>query len=254
MVTITIANNKGGVAKTSTVLGLADALAEAKRKILVIDMDPQCNTTSTSNGETEDQYTMFDILREECSLKDTIQKKVRYDLVPNDVLLSGRETEFIVHLPKLKLLKKQLAAVKDDYDYAIIDTPPNFGFYMTAALLASDGVVMPLDAEKYAVDGISQLLNFINDARSENENMRIYGALITKADFRYAETKNFIAQLPVLGEQNGFKVFKSIIRTCSDIQKAQNRVKSIYDYNRASKAVKDYEAFAKELERTIKNG
>ena len=254
MKTITIANNKGGVGKTSTVLGLSDALSEAGRRVLVIDMDPQCNTTSTSKGETDDRYTMFDILREECTLSDTIQKRERYDLVPNDVLLSGREAEFIVHLPKLKLLKKQLQSVKDNYDYAIIDTPPNFGFYMTAALLASDGVIMPLDAGKYAVDGISQLLGFINDARSENENMQIYGALITQADYRYGETKNFIKQLPELGKQNGFKVFKSIIRTCADIQKAQNHVESIYDYNRSSKAVKDFEAFAKELERTIKNG
>ncbi len=252
MKTIAIANNKGGVSKSSSTLCLADALSEMGRRVLVVDMDPQCNTTSASQGETEDVNTMYDILKKECTLKEAIQNCKRYDLVPNDPLLSGRESDFTGQLSTLKLLKKELSKVSKDYDYAVIDTPPNLGFYMVTSLLACDGVIMPLDAKKFAVDGISQLVSFIKDEiMSENDEMQIYGALITQADYRYAETSGFVELLPELGEQNGFRVFNTVIRTCSDIQKAQNNVVSLYDYNRSSKAVKDYEALAEELEEII---
>ncbi len=265
MKTIAIANNKGGVGKTSSVVCTADALARMDKRVLVIDMDPQCNTTSTSRAEVEDTYTMYDFLKEECALTDTIQEPLedgfrRYAIIPNDPLLSGRESEFIVQLPKLKLLKRSLKDLEDNYDYVLIDTPPQFGFYMTTALLASDGVVMPLDAEKYAVDGLSQLVKFINDAKIENETMRIYGALITKVDFRYAETQPFLDMMPKIGEANGFRVFKTVIRTSSDIKRSQDNVMSVYDYSKTSgskkksKAVEDYDNFAKELEGVIENG
>ena len=260
MKTIAIANNKGGVGKTSTVLNLADTFARMGRNVLVIDMDPQCNTTSTSKGEITGVYTMHDFLHNECTIKDAIQGKQdepggrRYSIVPNDPLLSGRESEFSGDLKMLKLLKRELKTVDDEFDYAIIDTPPQFGYYMTTSLLASDGVVMPLDAEKYAVDGLSQLLRFITDARLENEEMRIYGALVTKVDLRYSETQPFLDQLPVMGEQLGFPVFKSNIRTCSDIKKAQDHVMQVYDYTKHSKALIDYELFAEELEEVINNG
>ncbi len=258
MKTIAVANNKGGVGKTTTVVNLADTLARMGRKVLVIDMDPQCNTTGTSRGVTDGVNTMYDFLHSECKLKEAIQEAEeggrRYAIVPNDPLLNGRESEFAGDLKMLKHLRRELKSVEKEFDYTIIDTPPQFGYYMTTSLLASDGVVMPLDAEKYAIDGLSQLLKFINEARLENEQMEVYGALITKVDLRYAETQPFLDQLPVLGEQLGFPVFKAYIRTCSDIKKAQDNVMMVYDYTKHSKALIDYEQFAEELEEVIANG
>lgn len=254
MVTIAIANNKGGVGKTTTALCVADALSRAGKRVLVVDMDPQCNTTTTAHGEIEGVNTMFDYLKEECSIEEALQKadeNRRFDLIPNDPLLSVREAEFASQVTKLKLLKRGLKTLAKQYDYCLIDTPPQFGFYTTTSLLSCDGVVVPIDAEKFAVDGLGSLLKYIDGLKVENEDLEVYGVLVTKVDMRHSETKVFLENMPTYAEHFGFKIFDSKIRVCADLAKAQSRLIPVYDYDRHSKASFDYDNFVDELQEVV---
>ena len=252
MITISIANQKGGVAKTTTALCLANGLQECGYKVLMIDMDPQCNTSSTYRAVQENTATLYDFLHEDATLEEAIQTTDSGDIVSGDNNLAGMEGEFAAHIKNYSLLKKALKTIDDRYDFAIIDTPPNIGFYMTSALVASSGVIIPLKAEKFAIDGLAQIMANINDAKDVNPDLKIYGVLLTVYDKRTALDSLVHEQLPEIGKQQGFKVFKTAIRTCQQIKEAQSRQVRLFDEYPNCNAAIDYANLIKELLEEVK--
>ena len=252
MITIAIANQKGGVAKTTTALCLANGLQECGYKVLMIDMDPQCNTSSTYRAIQENTATLYDLLHEDCTIEEAIQTTESGDIISGDNNLAGIEGEFAAHIKNYSLLRKALKTIDDKYDFAIIDTPPNIGFYMTSALVASSGVIVPLKAEKFAIDGLAQIMANINDAKDVNPDLQIYGVLLTVYDKRTALDTVVHDQLPQIGKERGFKVFKTSIRTCQQIKEAQSRQVRLFDGYTNWKGAIDYANLIKEWLEEVK--
>ena len=258
---IAIANQKGGVGKTTTAINLADALKHFNYKVLFIDMDPQTNSTSTYGAQIEDENTIVDLLKKDCTAKEAIQTTPLGDIIAGDSLLATEENYFNSQKARERLLKVQLKEIEDDYDFIIMDTPPNLGIYMINALTAANGCIIPIKAEQYAVDGLGLLIDTINEViELLNENLKIYGVLMTCYDARNGLDVGTLEALPKVGEENGFKAFKTPIRISQDVKKAQamrdevdengNIIKanrSPFDNFKGSNAAVDYVNFTKEV-------
>lgn len=260
-VKIAVANQKGGVGKTTTAVNLADTLIHFGCKVLFIDLDPQHNSTSTYGAEITDTYTIVDVMKKDCSVKEAIQTTPIGDIIAGDELLAQEETFFNAQKARENILKRQIGQIDEDYDYIIIDTPPNLGIYMYNALTAADGCIIPIKAEKYSVDGLGLLIETINEVISVlNENLKVYGVLMSMYDSRNSLDRNILGSLPQVGEQKGFHVFSTPIRICQSIKNVQaimddvdadnNIVKanrSIFENDKFCNAAYDYVAFTKEV-------
>ena len=256
-VKISVANQKGGVGKTTTTINLADALKHYGYQVLVIDLDPQCNTTDTYGAETEDVYTIYDLLDNECKTVEAIQKKPLGDIIAGDKLLADNLDHFNSKISRELLLKKKLKEVDDVYDFIIIDTPPTLGLYMINALSASDGCVIPLKAERYSVSGLGELFSTIDKIKDAgvNEDLRVYGTLITHYDARNELDRKLKLDLPDTAEEFNFRTFDSFIRICQNIKRVQNLDfaegeeinRSLYEHFPTCNASEDYVKFTKEL-------
>ncbi|WP_026493013.1 ParA family protein [Butyrivibrio sp. XPD2002] len=258
---IAIANQKGGVGKTTTAINLADALSHFQYKVLFIDLDPQHNSTSTYGAEIDGVNTIVDVLKKDCTAKEAVQTTPLGDIIAGDGLLAIEENTFNAKKAREGLLKKQIAELDDEYDFIIMDTPPNLGIYMINALTAADGCIIPIKAEQYAVDGLSLLIDTVNEVIEVlNEDLKIYGVLMTSYDSRNSLDVGIKEVLPEVGDQKGFKTFDTQIRISQDVKKAQ-AIRNTYDdegnvivANRSlfenfknSNAAIDYVKFTKEL-------
>ena len=227
---ICIANQKGGVGKTTCALNLSDALTHSGNTVLFIDLDPQHNSTDTYGAVMEDENTIVDVMKKDCTAEEAIQHMPMGDIIPGDKLLAQEESFLNTKTSRELILKKSLAEVDKMYDYIIMDTPPNLGLYLKNALSASDGVVIAIKAEQYAVDGLSQLIEDINDIQENvNEGLKIYGVLLNMYDARNRLDREIKEVLPQVGEQKGFKVFDTVIRISQDVKKVQSMRDSVDD-------------------------
>lgn len=266
---IAISNQKGGVGKTTTAINLTDALIHFNYKVLIVDLDAQCNTTKTFGAKYEDEYSIVDVLDDSCSTSEAIQHMPMGDIIPGDRILSSQVDHFNSMMRREDLLKVKLQEVADDYDFIIMDTPPTLGIYMINALTAADGCVIPLQAEQYSIDGLGELLTTIQSIKKQlNPNLEIYGTLITRFDSRNGLDEDLKDGLPVLAEQYGFRNFDSIIRVSQDVKKAQSLKprldengnpteivnRSLFENYSNSNAARDYVNFTKELLGVIANG
>ena len=185
---ISIANQKGGVGKTTTTINLSAALAEAGKKILVVDMDPQGNTSSGFNIEKNtEENTSYELLLDECTITEAIKKGIieNLDIIPSNVNLAAAEIELIGVDRKEYILRDALDFVRDDYDYIILDCPPSLNLLTVNAMVASDSVLVPIQCEYYALEGLSQLIHTINLVRERlNGRLGIEGILFTMYDAR----------------------------------------------------------------------
>ncbi|MBO4847141.1 MAG: ParA family protein [Lachnospiraceae bacterium] len=248
MKTIAIANQKGGIGKTTTALMTATGLLHCGYKVLFVDIDPQCNSTSSYKAVTEDTYTLYDLMNDKCSTKEAIQTTAVGDIIACDELLTTDESKFLSRMGGFNILKNKLKEVQDEYDFCVIDTPPDLGIFMYNALCAADGTIIPVRAEKYAVDGLSRLISTINDVvSSANPNLKIYGVLFTCYDIRNKLDKNMWKALPKMGKNFGFNVFKTPIRICQAIKDSQANGTNLFDVNPSSNAARDYAQFLREL-------
>lgn len=247
MKTICVANQKGGVAKTTTATTLVNGLALAGKRALLLDMDPQCNASSTFRAVIDGENTMHDVLHGKATLLESVQKTEVGDVVPCDPGLSGIEGSFTGDLRNYHIIRNHLKELEESYDFVVIDTPPSFGFYMTCALVAADGVVVPIRAEKYAVDGLGQILVNIDSAKTINPGLEIYGVLLTTYDQRNEIDRNVKNQLPKISKEMGFPVFSTQIRTCVKIKEAQSRQSSLFELYPGCNAAFDYAKVVKEL-------
>ena len=186
--TIVIANQKGGVGKTTTSINLSAALAEQGQKVLVIDMDPQGNTTSGLGVEKDEvENTVYELLLGECTIQECMQKEIfeNLSILPANINLAGAEIELISAENKEYLLKNTLDEVKDQYDFVIIDCPPSLSMLTINAMTTADSVLVPIQCEYYALEGLSQLIHTVELVRDRlNPQLTIEGVVFTMYDAR----------------------------------------------------------------------
>ena len=245
---IAIANQKGGVGKTTTAINLSAALAKNGKKILVIDSDPQGNATSGFGiDKNELDNTIYELLLGECTINDCIIKNVFENLsvLPANVNLAAAEIEMIGVEKKEYRLKQEVDWVKDDYDFIIIDCPPSLGHITLNALTAANSVLLPLQCEFYALEGLSQLMSTIEMVQEQyNSQLYIEGLVMTMFDSRTNLSQQVEAEV-----RNHFpnQVYETKIPRTVRLSEAPSYGQPIFAYAATSKGALAYEALAKEV-------
>ena len=184
---ISVANQKGGVGKTTTAVNLSTILAKRGKKVLLIDTDPQGNATSGLGVTKQVELSVYDILIGETEFEETLQDTTIKNLkvCPSNISLAGAEVQLVSMMSREQRLKGKLDVIKDKFDYIIIDCPPSLGLVTLNAFTASDSVLIPVQCEYFALEGLGQLLNTVNLVKKHlNKNLEIEGALLTMYDAR----------------------------------------------------------------------
>jgi chromosome partitioning protein len=246
---IAIANQKGGVGKTTTAVNLAASLATAEQKTLLIDGDPQGNATS-GVGIRADQIaaTVYDVLIGDRSLNDAISRGVHFkhlDVVPATPDLAGAEVELVERPNRERLMRQAVAGARNRYDFVLIDCPPSLGLITLNMLAAADALLIPLQCEYYALEGLSQLLNTVHlIQRNVNPELAIEGVLLTMYDARLNLARQVAAEAR---EYFGTKVFDAVVPRNVRLAEAPSFGKPIILYDVASVGAQAYINVAKEL-------
>lgn len=245
---IAVANQKGGVGKTTTSVNLSASLASFDRKVLLIDIDPQGNTTSGIGINKADvQYCIYDVLINEIPLKNAINRTENegLDVVPATIQLAGAEIELVPTISREIKLKKALNQIRDKYDFIIIDCPPSLGILTINSLTAADSVLIPIQCEYYALEGLSQLLNTIRLVQKHlNTELKIEGVLLTMFD---ARTNLSIQVVEEVKKYFQDKVYSTIIPRNIRLSEAPSHGQSIITYDPKSKGAEVYIELAKEV-------
>ena len=246
--TIAIANQKGGVGKTTTAINLSSCLAEAGQRVLTIDFDPQGNATSglgLEKGQIED--TVYEMMLGDCSFEDCLQREVQEDLdvLPSDSNLSGAEIELLDVENKEFVLKSHLDQVKNDYDFIIIDCPPSLSLLTLNALVAADTVLVPIQCEYYALEGLSQVLRTINIVkRKMNPSLEMEGVVFTMYD---ARTNLSLEVVENVKNNLNEKIYKTIIPRNVRVAEAPSHGMPINIYDSKSTGAESYRLLAAEV-------
>lgn len=245
---ISVANQKGGVGKTTTTVNLGACLALNGKKVLLVDTDAQGNATSGIGVRKPDvKQDIYDVLVNEVPIKEVTLKTERENLwiVPATIQLAGAEIELTSMMARESRLKLALSEVLDDYDFILIDCPPSLGHLTINAFTASDSILIPVQAEYYALEGLSQLLNTVRLVQKHfNPELEIEGVLLTMFDAR----TNLGAE--VVGEVRRYfseKVYETIIPRNVRLSEAPSHGMSIIDYDPKSRGAEVYQALAKEV-------
>jgi len=244
---ISIANQKGGVGKTTTAINVSTILAKKNKKILLIDADPQGNATSGVGLEKNVEKSVYDILINDLSINeiilDTSIKNLR--VCPANINLAGAEVELVSQMSREQRLKEKLDEVKDEYDYIFIDCPPSLGLVTLNAFTASDSVLIPVQCEYFALEGLGQLLNTVNLVKKHlNKNLEIEGAVLTMYDMRTNLSNQVVKEVQ---RYFGDKVYKTVIPRNIKLSEAPSYGMPISMYDPKSKGSRAYERLAKEL-------
>ncbi|MBW5778571.1 ParA family protein [Listeria monocytogenes] len=245
---IALANQKGGVGKTTSSVNLSSSLAFSGKKVLLVDIDPQGNASSgvgVNKGEIE--HCIYDVLVDDVAIQDVLQKTDldNLNVIPATIQLAGAEVELVPAISREIRLKKAIDSIRDDYDYVIIDCPPSLGLLTLNALTAADSVLIPVQCEYYALEGLSQLLNTIRIVQKHlNEDLQIEGVLLTMLD---ARTNLGIQVIEEVKKYFQNKVFNTIIPRNVRLSEAPSHGKPILLYDAKSKGAEVYLELAKEV-------
>ena len=244
---ISIANQKGGVGKTTTAINLSTVLAKKGKKVLMIDADPQGNGTSGVGVDKDQQFSVYDVLIEDIEIENTLQKtQVRnLDLCPSNINLAGAEVQLVSMENREYKLKEKVDKIKDKYDFIIIDCPPSLGLITLNAFTASDSVLIPVQCEYYALEGLGQLLNTIELVKKRmNKSLHIEGALLTMYDARTNLSNQVVKEVK---NYFGDRVYKNVIPRNVKLSEAPSYGLPITLYDARSKGAKSYDKFVKEF-------
>ena len=244
---ISIANQKGGVGKTTTAVNLSACLAQKGKRVLLIDTDPQGNATSGLGIESHTEKSVYNVLVDDMDIKETILSTMikKLEICPANINLAGAEIELVSMVSRENRLKEALTKIREEYDYIFIDCPPSLGLITLNAFTASDSVLVPIQCEYYALEGLGQLINTIKLVqRHLNPELVIEGVILTMFDAR----TNLSTQVSREVEKYfGDKVFQTIIPRNIRLSEAPSHGLPITLYDDESKGAETYKKLAKEL-------
>ncbi len=246
---IAIANQKGGVGKTTTAINLGASLAVAERRTLIIDIDPQANASSGLGlNRLANSPTIYDVLVRNKPIEKATQKALHFpflDLVPSTRDLVGAEIEMVGMLSRETVLRRALESVRNQYDFVLVDCPPSLGLLTLNTLTAADSVLIPIQCEFYALEGLSQLLNTVRVVqRALNPKLKIEGVLLTMFDRRLNLSKQVAADAR---EYFGSKVFRTAVPRNVRLAEAPSFGEPIVLYDVLSAGAQSYLSLAREL-------
>ncbi len=245
--TICITNQKGGVGKTTTTYALGLGFRTKGFKVLIIDLDPQGNLSFSVGAETDESLTIYEVLKGDCSAEEAIQHTPIIDIIPSNIILSGVDLEF-THTGREFLLKEALLNVQNKYDYIIIDTPPSLNILTINAFTVSDKIIIPMIADIFSLQGITQLYETIDKVRRYcNPSIIIEGILLTRYNKRAILSNEIKGTAEMIARELNTMVFDTHIRSSISIQEAQTKQENLYYYAPRNSAVTDYMKFVEEL-------
>ena len=247
---IAIINQKGGVGKSTTAVNLSASLGEQGKKVLLVDLDPQGNTTSGYGIEKEElDNDVYNALLEDYPIEelvlDTVEKNVF--VIPSTIQLAGAEIELVSAMARESVLKTALDRIKNDFDYVFIDCPPSLGLLTINALVAADSLLIPIQCEYYALEGVTKLLESMKMVKNRlNPNLYVFGVVMTMYDSRTALSKQVVDEV---NKYFGKTVFKTIIPRNVKLSEAPSHGLPIIMYARVSKGSLAYSNLAREVVR-----
>jgi len=244
---IAISNQKGGVAKTTTVQAAAAVLKQRGYKVLAVDLDPQGNLSDSINARTENTDTIYEVLSAETPAAAAIQHFPAFDIIPADIVLASAD-QTLSQTGKEYRLKEALEPVKRLYDFILIDTPPSLGIQTVNAFTAADEIIIPATAGKFAVKGIKELHNTVKSVQKYcNGGLKISGILFTKFDPRTNNSKDIKIIVEKISEALNIPLFDTFIRNRVAVDEAQARSENILNFKGCEDISEDYNNFVTEF-------
>ena len=244
---ISIANQKGGVGKTTTAVNLSACVATEGKKVLLIDIDPQGNASSGLGVKADENKSIYNVIVDEIDIKDTIKPTMieNLDVCPANINLAGAEIELVSMVSRETRLKGAIDSIREQYDYIFIDCPPSLGLITLNSFTASDSVLVPIQCEYYALEGLGQLINTINLVKKHlNRDLEIEGAVLTMYDIRTNLSNQVVKEVKRYFND---KVYKTVIPRNIKLSEAPSYGMPITMYDEKSKGARAYEKLAKEV-------